>query len=71
MLLHDLVSRGDLNCQMGLLGAYDETKGRWSVQLPEGEKVWIKGENLWAVDGMKARISMAEHILDEGSPGML
>ena len=52
VLMHDLVSQGDVKCQMGLLGAYDKTKGRWSVQLPEGEKVWIKGENLWAVDGL-------------------
>ena len=56
---------------MGLLGAYDETKGRWSVQLPERGKVWIKGENLWAVDGLKARITLAEHILDGKSPGMM
>ena len=56
---------------MGLLGTYDEAKGRWAVGLPEGEKVWIKGENLSAADGLKARMSMTEHIMDEGNSGLL
>ena len=71
VLLHGLVSRGDLNSQLGLLGTYDEAKGRWAVRLPEGEKVWIKGENLWAADGLKARMSMTEHIMDEENSGLL
>ena len=70
VLVHGLVSRGDLNSQMGLLGKYDETRGRWAVSLG-GDNVWIKGENLWAIDGLKARMSMAEHILDEGGSGLL
>jgi hypothetical protein len=55
---------------MGLLGTYDEAKGRWAVAT-EGEKVWIKGENLWAVDGLKARMSMIEHIMDAENSGLL
>ena len=35
------------------------------------ERVRIKGENLWAEDGMRAKISLVEHILDEGKPGLL
>ena len=41
------------------------------MELPKGEKVWVRGENLWAVDGLKARVSMAEHILDVEHPGLL
>ena len=69
-LVHGLVSRGDLNSQMGVLGRYDEARGRWAVSSG-GENVWIKGENLWAIDGLKARMNMAEHILDEGGSGLL
>jgi hypothetical protein len=70
VLLHGLVSRGDLNSQLGLLGTYDEARGRWAVHS-EGENVWIKGENLWAADGLKARMSMTEHIMDAENSGLL
>ena len=70
VLVHGLVNRGDLNSQMGLLGKHDEARGRWAVSS-EHENVWIKGENLWVVDGLKARMSMAEHILDDGGSGLL
>ena len=70
VLVHGLVSRGDLNSQMGLLGKYDEARGRWAVSLG-GEDIWIKGANLWVIDGLKARVSMVEHILDEGGSGLL
>ena len=36
-----------------------------------GRKFLGQGENLWAIDGLKARMSMAEHILDEGGSGLL
>ena len=72
VVLHDLVKRADLNFQLGLLGIYDETKGQWAVELGGlTERMWIKGENLWAEDGMRAKISMVEQILDEGKPGLL
>ena len=70
VLVHGLVSRGDLNSQMGLLGKYDEARGRWAVSS-EGENIWIKGANLWAIDGLKARFSIVEHILDEGGSRLL
>jgi len=72
VVLHDLVKRADLNFQLGFLGVYDATKGRWAVEL-EGltERMWVKGENLWAEDGMRAKIHLVEHILDEGKLGLL
>ena len=70
MLVHGLVNRGDLNSQLGLLSTYDEDRGRWAVSS-EGESIWIKDEKLWVADGLKARMGMAEHILDEGSPRLL
>ena len=49
----------------------NEDKARWSVKLPEGEKVLIKGGNLWEADGLKAKISMAGHILYGESLGTM
>ena len=72
VVLHDLVKRADLNFQLGFLGVYDATKGRWAVELGGlTERMWVKGENLWAEDGMRAKINLIEHVLDEGKPGLL
>ena len=76
VVLHDLVKRADLNFQLGFLGVYDATKRRWAVELGGlTERMWVKGENLWAEDGMRAKINLIvrviEHILDEGKPGLL
>ena len=72
VVLHDLVRRADLNFQLGFLGVYDATKGRWAVELGGlTERMWVKGENLWAEDGMQAKINLIEHVLDEGKPGLL
>ena len=35
------------------------------------EKVWIQGENLWAEDGLKAKVGLVERILDGEKPGLL
>ena len=35
------------------------------------EKVWIKGENLWAEDGMRAKIGLFKHTLEGEKPGLL
>jgi prefoldin subunit 5 len=72
VVLHDLVKRADLNFQLGFLGVYDATKGRWAVELGGlTERMWVKGENLWAENGMRAKINLVEHILDGGKPGLL
>ena len=72
VVLHDLVKRADLNFQLGFLGVYDATKGRWAVEVGGlTERMWVKGENLWAEDGMRAKINLIEHVLDEGKPGLL
>jgi len=42
--LHDLVSRKDLNGQLGRLGRLAE--GRWRVKLDTGEEVNVKADNI-------------------------
>ena len=43
VLMHGLVSRGDLNSQMGLPGPYDETKGRWAVSYRRARMSGLRG----------------------------
>ena len=72
VVLHDLVKREDLNLRMGLLGVYDEAKGRWVVEIWDmPEKMWIKEENLWTEDGLKAKIGLIERTLDGEKPRLL
>ena len=46
VLVHGLVSRGDLNSQMGLLGRYDEARGRWAVSFGGRQCLDQGGESL-------------------------
>ena len=49
MVLQGLVARPELNGQAGVIGEYNEAKGRYPVHLESGESVLIKMMNLVAI----------------------